>query len=551
MTNDHDWWRQAVVYQIYPRSFADSNGDGLGDLQGIIDRVPYLQELGVDAVWLSPFYPSDLADGGYDVADYRDVSPQLGSLQVFDRMTAALHEAGIKVIIDIVPNHTSDQHEWFQEALAAPKGSPARERYLFRDGVVGEDGAVMPPSDWVTMFGGSAWEQTPDGQYYLHTFAVEQPDLNWSNPEVRAEFLDILRFWSDRGVDGFRIDVAHSLVKDMDMLTGPDPLPSKAELDAYPMDGTHPLWDRDEVHEVYKDWRGVFEQYDPPRTAVAEAWVEDPARRAKYASASGLGQAFNFDLLRAEFAADEFRAIIAENLALAADAGTSSTWVLSNHDVIRHPTRYGLGMRAQDEKYIGQNWLLEGGQREMVALEQGTRRADAATLLLLALPGSMYLYQGEELGLHEVGDILDEDRQDPTFFRSPGEDVGRDGCRVPLPWTVDQALGFGFGAHDPHFPQPEWFAEHSVQAQEASPDSTLNLYRRALELRKQLQGEEELRWEQGPGEGTLQFSRPGGWRILMNFTDRPVPLPEGEVLIASQPVVDGTLPGEATVWLRS
>ncbi|MCU1561964.1 MAG: alpha-amylase, partial [Arthrobacter sp.] len=336
---DPNWWRQASVYQIYPRSFSDSNGDGLGDLLGITAKVPYLQELGIDAVWLSPFYPSALADGGYDVDDYRGVDPRLGTLDDFDEMSAALHAAGIKLIADIVPNHSSDRHVWFQEALASPKGSAARDRYIFRDGK-GENGA-LPPSDWESVFGGPAWERItePDGrpgQWYMHIFAKEQPDLNWSNREIRDDFLKTLRFWSDRGVDGFRVDVAHALTKDLT-----EPLLSKVELspagsgaDGHD-DGSHPFWDRDEVHEIYVEWREVFNEYNPPRTAVAEAWVH-ASRRGRYASPEGLGQAFNFDLLQADFAADEFREIITRNLAEATESGASSTWVFSNHDVVRH-----------------------------------------------------------------------------------------------------------------------------------------------------------------------------------------------------------------------
>ena len=546
---DAKWWRQAVVYQVYPRSFYDLDGNGLGDIRGITQKVPYLKELGIDAVWLSPFYPSELADGGYDVADYRDVAPELGTLADFDEMTAALHEAGIRVVVDIVPNHTSDQHVWFKEAVNSPKGSPARNRYIFRDSRIDEDGNEQIPSDWISMFGGPQWDRLPDGQWYLHTFAPEQPDLNWDNPEVREEFEDVLAFWSDRGVDGFRIDVAHSLVKDQAVIFGPDPLPTWDEMEALPWDGKHPVWDRDDVHEVYKGWRKVFDRYDPPRVAVAEAWVEDPERRAKYASIEGLGQTFNFDLLRADFHAGEFRQIIDHNLELAALADSSTTWVLSNHDVVRHATRYGLpDLRDGEESVVGQKWLLDGGSLAEVDVERGNRRADATTMLLLALPGSTYLYQGEELGLHEVGDIADEDRQDPTYFRSPGVDIGRDGCRVPLPWVAD-APGYGFGSEKPHFPQPDWFAEHAVDVEDKDPNSTLNLYRQALSLRKRLLTEERLTWEDGGSEDVLQFVRPNGWRVVMNFSDKPVDLPEGDLLLTSRPLEDGRLPGETTAWL--
>ncbi|MGG5175081.1 glycoside hydrolase family 13 protein [Pseudarthrobacter sp. J1763] len=556
------WWRQASVYQIYPRSFADSNADGIGNIKGITSRVPYLKELGIDAVWLSPFYPSALADGGYDVDNYRDVDSKLGTLADFDEMAAALHEAGIKLIVDIVPNHSSDRHEWFQEALASPKNSAARDRYIFRDGL-GPHGDV-PPADWDSVFGGPAWERIvePDGtpgQWYMHIFAKEQPDFNWDNPEVREDFLKTLRFWSDRGVDGFRIDVAHALVKDLSA-----PLPSKAQLEAKShgadgfVDGTHPFWDRDDVHEIYTEWRKLFNEYNPPRTAVAEAWVHTD-RRARYASPEGLGQAFNFDLLQANFDANEFKEIISKNLADAQASGASSTWVFSNHDVVRHATRYGLAESAGSEPsgseteimsgQVGKRWLLDGGLREDVNAELGLRRARAASLLMLALPGSAYLYQGEELGLQEVGsEIPDSARQDPAFFRNKGVDVGRDGCRVPLPWT-STGSSFGFGDGCSHLPQPHWFADYSVQSQDGVEGSTLELYRKALKLRSQLQSEEKLEWLPSSSPDVLHFTRPNGWQCVTNFGTAPVALPEGDIAVSSAPVTNGQLPANTTVWL--
>lgn len=538
------WWRQAVVYQIYPRSFADANGDGLGDLPGVLSRADYLAELGVDAVWLSPFYPSALADGGYDVADYRDVDPRLGTLDDFDAMVEALHERGIRVVVDIVPNHTSDLHPWFQEALAAGRGSAPRERYIFRDGK-GPRGAE-PPTDWVSTFGGPAWERVADGQWYLHNFAKEQPDLNWEHPEVREDFLTTLRFWSDRGVDGFRIDVAHMLTKDLT-----EPLPSREELALIPIDGNHPLIDRDDVHEVYAEWRKVFNAYDPPRTAVAEAWVASH-RVPRYASPESLGQSFNFDLLEADFDAAQFRRVVTENLELASRSGSSSTWVLSNHDVVRHATRYGLPPRpagATESAKHGGDWLRRGGDEALLDRERGGRRARAATLFLLGLPGSAYLYQGEELGLHEVADIPAGRRQDPTFFRSGGEEIGRDGCRVPLPWAASGA-SFGFGADGAHLPQPAWFAEHAVEMQERDPSSTLSLYRAALALRRELQTEEGLRWIETGRDDVLWFARPNGWQIVANFGTDPFPLPgDAVVALASNGDADGSVSGETTVWI--
>lgn len=534
------WWRQAAVYQIYPRSFADANGDGIGDLNGIRSRLQYLTDLGIDAVWLSPFYPSALADGGYDVDDYRNVDPRLGTLDDFDQLVTDLHGAGIRIVIDIVPNHTSNRHEWFVEALASPRGSAARNRYLFRDGL--GPGGSLPPADWTSAFGGPAWEPVGDGQWYLHYFAKEQPDLNWDNREVREDFLTTLRFWSDRGVDGFRIDVAHGLAKRLD-----DELPDQLTLDALPREGGHPLWDRDEVHEIYAEWRRVFNSYSPPRTAVAEAWVES-ARRPRYASPEGLGQAFNFDLLEAAFDARAFRRVVDENLALAALSGSSTTWVLSNHDVVRHATRYGLPEPADPDEKHGAAWLLSGGVSPVLDRDRGLRRARAATLFELGLPGSAYLYQGEELGLHEVAEIPADQRQDPAFFRNPGVDMGRDGCRVPLPWTAD-GPSFGFGSDAAHLPQPDWFGSVAVDVQEGDPHSTLNVYRDALALRRLLETAEQLEWLPS-GPDVVHFRRPNGWEVAMNFAAEPVELPDGDVLLSSGPLEPGRLPGETTVWLR-
>ncbi len=536
-----DWWRQAVVYQIYPRSFADANGDGIGDLRGVIERAGHLARLGVDAVWLSPFYPSALADGGYDVADYRDVDPRLGTLADFDEMVAVLAGHGIAVMVDIVPNHSSDQHAWFRAALAAGPRSPERERYIFRDGT-GPDGS-QPPNDWQSMFGGPAWHRVPDGQWYLHIFAPEQPDLNWDNPEVREDFHRTLRFWSDRGVAGFRVDVAHALTKDMS-----EPYKSAGLRADLPEEGPHPWWDRDEVHEVYAGWRRVFDEYDPPRMAVAEAWVPSK-RRPRYASPDGLGQAFDFDLLEADWDATTFRKVIAETLDLAAESGTTSTWVLSNHDVVRHASRYGLP--PGDRHVLGAAWLMSDGTQPPLRWEQGLRRARAATLLALALPGAAYLYQGEELGLHEVADLPHDALQDPAWKRSGRTVKGRDGCRVPLPWT-STGSSYGFGADGAHLPQPSWFADVAVDVQEADPASTLNLYRAALRLRRELAAPERLTWHDSPGgaEAVVHFERPGGWHSVTNFGDPPVVLPKGEVLLSSAPLEDGRLPGDATAWVR-
>lgn len=399
----------------------------------------------------------------------------------------------------------------------------------------------------MSVFGGPAWQRVEDGQWYFHNFATEQPDFNWDHPDVRADFLTTLRFWSDRGVDGFRIDVAHMLTKDLS-----EPLPSRAELDAIDRStGTHPLIDRDEVHEIYAEWREVFNEYDPPRTAVAEAWVDTPERRARYASAEGLGQAFNFDLLEADFDPAQFQAIIDDNLAQAKSSGSSTTWVLSNHDVTRHATRYGLPpLRGRAVKQ-GTEWVAAGGPADQLDRERGGRRARAATLLLLGLPGSAYLYQGEELGLHEVAQIPADHRQDPSFFRGAEFDgLGRDGCRVPLPWEPDGA-SFGFGSAPAHLPQPQWFDQYAVSLQDRDPSSTLSLYREALRLRHPLQTGEELEWIETGRPDVLRFARPNGWEVVTTFGDEPFDLGDAatDVVLAAAPLDHSRMPGESTVWI--
>ena len=537
-----DLWRTAVVYQIYPRSFADSNGDGVGDLPGITSRVPYLRWLGVDAVWLSPFYPSALADGGYDIDDHRDVDPRLGSLDDFDAMVAALHAAGIRVIVDIVPNHTSNRHPWFVQALAAGRGAPERDRYLFRDGM-GSDGE-SPPNDWESLFGGSAWAPAGDGQWYFHCFAAEQPDLNWENEDVREDFRRTVRFWADRGADGFRIDVAHGLRKDMS-----EPYPPWGEIaDLMREDGSHPLWDRDDVHEIYADWRRIFNSYDPPRYAVAEASVH-PARRARYASADSLGNAFNFDMLDADWRADHYRRVINSGVADMINNGSTTSWLLSCHDTPRVASRYGLPLEEDRlAQQIARAWLLTNGATPQLDRALGERRARAAIMILLALPGSTYIYQGDELGLHEVADLPLEVLEDPMAGRSTKE-KGRDGCRVPLPWTTD-GPSYGFGVAAAHLPQPDWFGSYAVSVEEADPHSMLNLYRRALTLRRQLFVGIDLAWVDSE-PSVLLFERGAGIRCMTNFGAEPIALPAAEVLLSSAPLADGRLPGDTTVWLRT
>ncbi|MGW3242631.1 glycoside hydrolase family 13 protein [Streptomyces sp. NPDC001070] len=518
-----DWWRDAVIYQVYPRSFADGNGDGMGDIPGIRERLPYLRDLGVDAVWLSPFYASPQADAGYDVADYRAIDPMFGTLHDADGLIRDAHRLGLRIIVDLVPNHSSDQHEWFKQALREGPGSPLRARYHFRPGK-GENGE-LPPNDWESIFGGPAWTRAADGEWFLHLFAPEQPDFNWEHPAVQDEFRSILRFWLDMGVDGFRIDVAHGLVK-------ADGLPDIGAHEQLKLLGNDvlPFFDQDGVHEIYRSWRRILDEYDGERIAVAEAWTPTVERTANYVRSDELHQAFNFQYLGTKWDAVELREVIDRSLDAMRPVAAPTTWVLSNHDVVRHATRLSSDGKTYD-----------------------LRRARAASLLMLALPGSAYVYQGEELGLPEVTDLPDEARQDPAFFRAAGQDGFRDGCRVPIPWTAE-GTSHGFGSGGSWLPQPEEWAGLSVAAQTGDPGSTLELYRSALRLRRDQQGlgaGESVQWQDAP-EGVLSFRRPG-FACTVNTTDAPVTLPvPGMVLLASSPVevtADGVVvPADTTVW---
>jgi alpha-glucosidase len=540
-----EWWRSAVIYQIYPRSFADSNGDGMGDLPGITAHIDDLKALGVDALWLSPFMTSPQKDAGYDVADYCDVDPLFGTLDDFDAMLAAAHERGIRVIVDLVPNHSSDQHVWFQEALKALPGSAARARYLFRDGR-GEHGE-LPPNNWESVFGGPAWTRVtePDGtpgQWYLHLFDSSQPDFDWTNPEVRAEFVRILRFWLDRGADGFRVDVAHGLAKKDGL---PDYTPSP---DGGSMGGDEsnvPYWGQPGVHDVYREWNAVLAEYDGDRALCAEAWLPSPALTAQWVRPGEMHQAFNFAYLETDWDASALRAVIDESLRDYGAVGAPSTWVLSNHDVVRHASRLALTAENPQGHGIGPD---SPGQPDPVL---GLRRARAATTLMLALPGSAYLYQGEELGLPEVIDIPDDARQDPTWFRTNHERYGRDGCRVPLPWVAD-APAYGFNATGRSWlPQPPEWAELARDVEAADASSTLSLYKRLLaERRARSLGTGGLEWTDSPADDILAF-RNGNVTVVANTGPTAVPLPAGRVILASGPLDGDLLPSDTTVWLET
>ena len=546
LRGNKNWWRQAVIYQIYPRSFADGNADGIGDLSGIISRIPYLKSLGIDAVWMSPFYPSALADGGYDVDDYRNIDPRIGNLEQFHDLVQKLHRVGIRVIVDIVPNHSGDGHVWFQAALKAAPGSAERNRYIFRDGL-GPNGDVRP-SELSSHFGPTGWTRItePDGtpgQWYMHLFAKEQPDFNWDNPEVHEEFKKTLRFWSDRGVDGFRIDVAHALVKDL--ANGHLPVRSSYDLSVMKDDGTDDLFDRDDVHKIYAEWRKVFNEYDPPRVGVAEAYVH-AKRRPAYASMNGLGQSFSFDMMNAGWDQKKILEIAKYNLGVSKQTGSSTTWVLSNHDVVRHATRFGLPKVKDIFK-----WYKDNRFDPKTDIKLGLDRARAMTMLLLALPGSTYLYQGEELGLQEALEIPAEFMQDPQFARNPELGFSRDGCRVPLPWSKTGS-SFGFGNNGSHLPQPEWFGKVSVEAQDGISGSTLELYRELIALRTTLQTTEECSWvKHFLNPSLMHFTRTNGWQSVTNFGSRPAKLPKGKLLSSSMQLVNGKLPANATAWLQA
>jgi len=543
-TTGAEWWRSAVIYQIYPRSFADSNGDGLGDLPGITAHLDDLDALGVDAVWLSPFYRSPQKDAGYDVADYCDVDPLFGTLADFDDLLAAAHARGIRLIVDLVPNHSSDQHAWFQAALAAAPGSPERGRYMFRDGR-GENGE-LPPNNWESVFGGPAWTRVTDpdgapGQWYLHLFDTSQPDFDWSNPEVQGEFRRILRFWLDRGVDGFRVDVAHGLVKEDGL---PDYVPPA---DAGSMGGGEtsvPYWGQPEVHEIYRDWNTVLAEYDGDRALCAEAWLPTIEKTALWVRHDEMHQAFNFEYLETEWDAAQLRAVISESLRAYPAVGAPSTWVLSNHDVVRHASRLALTAENPQGHGIGPD------SPGKPVPELGLRRARAATALMLALPGSAYLYQGEELGLPEAIDIPDAARQDPTWFRTRGERYGRDGCRVPLPWDAD-APAFGFSPTGRSWlPQPADWGSFARSAEAADPTSTLALYRTLLAQRRARGlGTGSLEWIDA-GDDVIAF-RNGNVTVVANLGAVAVAVPSGRVLAASAPLGDGMLPPDTTVWVAS
>lgn len=541
MSSKQEWWRHAVIYQIYPRSFADGNGDGMGDLPGVMSRLESLKELGIDAIWFSPFFTSPQKDAGYDVADYTDIDPRFGTLADFDALLAKAHSHGIRIIIDLVPNHSSDQHPLFQAALKAGKGSPERDMYIFREG----RDEKSPPNNWQSVFGGPAWTQVEDGQWYLHLFDSSQPDFNWANPKVEQFFHDVLRFWFDRGVDGFRVDVAHSLVKDPALpdieevsssMTGSDSAPKEEK--------PHPFWGQEGVHEVIRGFRKVANEYDD-RAMCAEAWILPLSKMAKWVRPDEYHQTFNFAYLETPWDSAKLRNVVDESLREFGNVGAPSTWVLSNHDVIRHVTRMAYDKVPKQGDGIGPSYPQPDEAR-------GQRVGRAATAFMLGLPGSSYIYQGEELGLPEHTTLDASFREDPTFFRTKGERVGRDGCRVPIPWESDKPA-YGFNTTGKSWlPQPENYRRYARSEQKGVAGSTLELYKQLLKIRKEFKmGLGELKWvEDLCDETTLVFDN-SGVRVIANFGGT-LNLPAGELLVTTQHdlTVEGVLEHDQVAWIK-
>jgi len=536
MNKEASWWRDAVIYQIYPRSFRDANGDGEGDLAGIIEGLPYLSTLGIDAIWLSPIYRSPNNDGFYDVADPRDIDPLFGTLADAELLIKEAHECGLKVIFDIIPNHFSSDHEWFQAALKAAPGSPERARFHFYDGR-GEKGDLAP-NNWNSLFTGSAWSRTQDGQYYLHLFDSSQPDLNWDNPEVHADFEKTLRFWLDRGIDGFRIDVSHGLVKENILVDHRDPdlLTKALRIDTKDVTAEQradllsdmPFFDRDGVHEIYRQWRKIFNEYKN-RMTVGEAFVYPTSRLANYVRPDELHQIFNFDFLLIEWNSEKIREAAARVISELATVGAPPTWALNNHDSPRLVSRLGSVAKAR-----------------------------ALALLTAALPGSLYIYQGEELGLPD-GDIPLPARKDPIALRSKGADLGRDGCRVPLPWAAHER-NFGFSAGTPWLPQMDSYSDYAIESEVKADQSSLNFYKKTLKIRREhpaLGGEGSITFlDTEPG--VLGFTRVPGLIVFANTTENEVRVHVQAQEIIHQSGLDKsyaagllTLPANTTVWLQA
>lgn len=526
----NQWWRDATIYQIYPRSFMDGNGDGIGDFQGIRSRLPYLRQLGVDGIWLNPFYPSPNHDQGYDISDYTGIDPDYGTLEDFDDFVDAAHLLGLRIIVDVVANHCSIEHPLFQEALQAGPGSVERSRFHFADGS-GPHGE-LPPNNWRSMFGGSAWTRVEDGQWYLHLFTPEQPDFNWRNPATIEFFDDVLRFWLDRGVDGFRLDAAQGLFKHADLPDAADPFEEERVGDA----ANELAWNQPEVHDVYRHWRTIVDEYTRhdgiERPLVGEITGFAQSHLADYVADDQLHQGFFFEFMKAAWSAQDIRRIITHGINQERATTSPVTWVLGNHDTVRVATRFAGGAPG----------VSHGDPA------QGVRRARAAALLSLALPGSAYIFQGEELGLPEVVDLTAGDLRDPIFRNTLGARRGRDGCRVPLPWSGDNAPFGHVTASGTWLPQPDYFRDYTVESEDTDDDSTLNLYRRALLLRKAIPGSAAAFTWLDAGPGVIAFKR-GSFLCVTNMTGETIPLPfTAAPTLTSNVSEPETLAPDATAW---
>ncbi|MEY4988555.1 MAG: hypothetical protein RI933_188 [Actinomycetota bacterium] len=551
-----EWWRKAVIYQVYPRSFADADGDGIGDLKGITEKLGSLSDLGIDAIWFSPFFKSPQKDAGYDISDYRLIDPIFGTNEDFDVLLAKAKTLGIRIIVDIVPNHTSDQHAWFQAALASAPGSAERDYYHFRDGK-GENGE-LPPNNWQSIFGGPAWSRITEangelGQWYLHLFDSSQPDLNWENPKIADEFDDILRFWLDKGVDGFRVDVAHGMVKRAGL---PDATIYDENLRERPISNLTlaeaeeavPYWGQPGVHEAIRRFRRIIDEYDD-RAMCAEASMSPLPRLAMWVRPDEYHQSFNFDYMHSKYEAAAIKKIVTDSIVEYGKVGASSTWVLSNHDGIRHATRLGIAPENTPRPGDG---IHPSDPAPDEAL--GLRRARAATAFMLGLPGSSYLYQGEELGLPEAWQLEGKYRQDPTYARTNGDRIGRDGCRVPLPWVADATESNGFNSTGKSWlPQPANYRVFARNLQDGVVGSTLELYKRLLKVRKQFDlGAGAFSWVSDYDSETSLSYINNGVLVITNFSGDPIAMPAGELLVTTQHdlTVEGILEHDQTVWLK-